>query len=60
MSHVFNSPPAQEAIRLYHRRMREAHDAKRLKVDTDPVVQFALAGLEVRRQELLLRLGFAK
>jgi hypothetical protein len=49
---------AKEATTLYHLHMKQKHIAKVLHMEADPVVQFYLAGLAVRRNELLVQLGF--
>jgi hypothetical protein len=51
------NPLAAKAIKLYHRRMREAHAAKLVHMEKDGIVQFVLAGYEVERKALLAQMG---
>ena len=54
---MMKSKVVQDATRLYHRKMREAHVARLLRLENDKVVQFFLAGLEVQRRDILSQLG---
>lgn len=52
-----NDAMTRKAVLLYHRRMREAYEAKLRGLEGDAIVQFVLAGYEVERRDVLKQLG---
>lgn len=45
------------AARLYHREARERHEASKVCMQYDPLVEWGIAGIKARRREICELLG---